>query len=91
MGIIKVYVHEFGYYSHFQNGVKTSINYEQIKLLNEIGFEWAAASWEERYEELKVYVNEFGNAIVPRRYYFEVDTCGSKCHKRNKWVFSMIG
>ena len=56
---------------------KISISEEQIKLLNDIGFEWELTSsrqlaqkmaWEERFEQLKGYKDKNGHSNVPHEY-----------------------
>ena len=54
-------------YRRYLAGEKCSINIteEKIELLNAIGFEWFLGNvWEEKYSELKTYVEENGNFRV---------------------------
>ncbi|CAJ1954090.1 unnamed protein product [Cylindrotheca closterium] len=46
---------------------KSSISEERIELLNKIGFCWQhkTSKWENRYEDLKRFVQKYGHAAVP--------------------------
>ena len=54
----------------FKKGI---IEYNRIVLLAELGFEWARRdsfvkmTWDQRYRELKIYINKYGNCLVPQR------------------------
>merc|ERR1711957_853826 len=69
---------------------------EQIRLLNNIGFEWSLRNlivkrytqksnqfnrqWDERYKELVTYVKEFGDTRVPQKY--------TKNPALGRWVYN---
>jgi hypothetical protein len=54
----------------FKKGI---IEYNRIFLLTELGFEWARRdsfikmTWEQRFKELEIYINKYGNCLVPQR------------------------
>nr|UXY87654.1 hypothetical protein CcurKRNrm1_p124 [Cryptomonas curvata] len=54
----------------FKKGI---IEYSRIFLLTELGFEWARRdsfvkmTWEQRFKELEIYINKYGNSLVPQR------------------------
>lgn len=47
-----------------------SMTEDRIELLNKVGFEWdcSAQPWERTYEELVMFVQEFGDARVPHKF-----------------------
>mmetsp|Transcript_19641 Transcript_19641/g.34502 ORF Transcript_19641/g.34502 Transcript_19641/m.34502 type:complete len:469 (+) Transcript_19641:111-1517(+) len=49
---------------------ETTLSADRIQKLNDIGFVWAVheAQWLERLEELKVYIANYGDALVPKSY-----------------------
>jgi len=52
---------------------KKIIENNRIYLLTEIGFEWTRRnsfikmSWSQRFRELEIYINKYGNSLVPQR------------------------
>ena len=58
-------------YRKFQDGEKSAMDDEKIKLLDAIGFETSLAHeelWRKRIEELKEYIKEHGDTLVPITY-----------------------
>ena len=73
-----------------QEGHSTSLTDERYTDLNELGFVWVAGkrkgpvtqprkSWEERYQELLAFRQEYGHACVPQHYPLGGGTCGRRC------------
>jgi len=61
-------------YKKFENGkLPCKLTKDQVRLLNNIGFEWrinstySADSWDDRYNESVSYVEDFGHARVPQK------------------------
>lgn len=53
-----------------QRGSRSKMSPHRISMLNDIGFEWPKNPediWNEKYEELKVFKEEFGHVVVPTR------------------------
>jgi len=57
------------HYRFMQEGKPSQLTEERIQQLERIGFPWKTREdWQTRYQELLQYINEFGDAGVPRNY-----------------------
>ena len=68
-------------YRLHQEGKPSPMTAERIRELESIGFEWgkpSTASWNERFEQLRVFTVQFGHCLVPQLY--------SANRKLGRWV-----
>ena len=76
-------------YKKFLNGnTSCSVTKDQIRLLDNIGFEWKINKqtlWDDRYGELGCYVKEFGHARVPRNFAKNQSLANWVLLQRNKY------
>ncbi len=51
-----------------QQGKPSHMTVERVEMLNQIDFVWHVNTWNERYEELKAFKDQFGHFLVPTDY-----------------------